>query len=51
VFGHRARLAHSHQGAHLHRLRRQLWISLGVATLLAVIALLLLPPHANGNFV
>jgi hypothetical protein len=51
VFGHRPRLAHMHQGEHPHPLRRQLWISLGAATLLAVIALLLLPPHANGNFV
>jgi hypothetical protein len=26
-------------------------VTIGVATLLAIIALLLLPPHANGNFV
>jgi hypothetical protein len=51
VFGHRPRLAHSHQGEHPHPLRRQAWITIGVATLLAVIALLLLPPHAHGNFV
>jgi hypothetical protein len=51
VVEHRPRLAHSHQGEHPHPLRRQLWISLGVATVLALIALLLLPPHANGIFV
>jgi hypothetical protein len=51
VFGRRPRLAHSHQGDHQHPLRRQAWITIGVATLLAIIALLLLPPHAHGNFV
>jgi hypothetical protein len=51
VFGHRPRLAHSHQGEHPHPLRRQVGITIAVATLLAIIALLLLPPHANGNFV
>jgi Low-density lipoprotein receptor repeat class B len=50
VFGHTPRLAHSHQGDHPHPLRRQAWITISVATLLAVIALLL-PPHAHGNFV
>ncbi|HKG19653.1 MAG TPA: hypothetical protein VKB00_07940, partial [Candidatus Limnocylindrales bacterium] len=28
-----------------------MWITIGVATLLAIVALLLLPPHAHGNFV
>jgi hypothetical protein len=51
VFGHRPRLAHSHRGEHSHHLRRQVGLTIAVATLLAVIALLLLPPHANGNFV
>jgi Low-density lipoprotein receptor repeat class B len=49
VFGRRPRLAHSHQGD--HPLRRQAAISIVVAMLLAIIALLLLPPHAHGNFV
>jgi Low-density lipoprotein receptor repeat class B len=51
VFGRGPRLAHGHQGDHPHPLRRQFSIALGVATLLAVIALLLLPPHARANFV
>jgi hypothetical protein len=51
VFGHRPRLAHSHQGEHPHSLRRQVAITIAVATLLAIIALLLVPPHANGDFV
>ena len=51
MFGHRPRLAHPHQGDHPHPLRRQLAISLAVAALLAVLALLLLPPRAHGNFV
>jgi hypothetical protein len=51
VFGHRPRLAHSHQGHHPHPLRRQLAISFAVAATLAVLALLLLPPRAHGNFV
>jgi hypothetical protein len=51
VFGHRPRFAHSDQGDHSHHLRRQVWVTVGVATLLAIIALLLLPPHAHGNFV
>jgi hypothetical protein len=51
VFGHRPRLAHSHQGEHPHPLRRQVAITIAVATLLAIIALLLVPPHANGDFV
>jgi len=50
VFGHRPRLALWHQGDHSHPLRRQVLVTIGVATLLAIIALLLLPPHANGNF-
>ncbi|HSD25157.1 MAG TPA: hypothetical protein VLB79_12605 [Solirubrobacterales bacterium] len=51
MFGHRPRLAHAHQGEHHHPLLRQIGIALGVAALLAIAALLLLPPHANGNFV
>jgi hypothetical protein len=51
VFGHRPRLAHSHQGEHSHHLRRQVGFTIAVATVLAIIVLLLLPPHANGNFV
>jgi hypothetical protein len=51
VFGHRPRLAHSHQGEHPHSLRRQVAITIAVATLLAIVALLLVPPHANGDFV
>jgi hypothetical protein len=51
VFGHRPRLAHTHQGDHPHPLRRQVGITIAVATSLALIALLLLPPHAHGNFV
>jgi Low-density lipoprotein receptor repeat class B len=51
VFGHRPRLAHSHQGEHPHPLRRQAWAAIAIATVLAVLALLLLPPHAHGNFV
>jgi hypothetical protein len=51
VFGHWPRLAHSHQEEHPHPLRRQVAITIAVATLLAIIALLLVPPHANGDFV
>jgi Low-density lipoprotein receptor repeat class B len=51
VFGHRPRLAHSHQADRPHPLRRQAWITVAIASLLAIIALLLLPPHAHGNFV
>lgn len=51
MFGHRPRLAHAHQGDHPHPRRRQVWITIGVAGLLAVIVLLLVPPHARGNFV
>ena len=50
MFGHRPRLAHP-QGEHLHPLLRQVGIALGVSALLAIAALLLLPPHARGNFV
>jgi hypothetical protein len=50
VFGHKPRLAHAHHGEQ-HPLLRQIGISFGVAALLAIAALLLLPPHAHGNFV
>jgi virginiamycin B lyase len=50
VFGHKPRLAHAHQGEQ-HPLLRQIGISFGVAAVLAIAALLLLPPHARGNFV
>jgi hypothetical protein len=47
MFGHRPRLAGDHQ----HPLLRQIGISIGVAALLAIVVLLLLPPHAHGSFV
>ena len=50
MFGHKPRLAHAHPGEQ-HPLLRQIGISFGVAALLAIAALLLLPPHAHGNFV
>ncbi len=50
MFGHKPRLAHAHHGEQ-HPLLRQIGISFGVAALLAIAALLLLPPHAHGNFV
>ncbi len=49
MLGHRPRLAHSHQGD--HPLRRQIALAVAIAALLAILALLLLPPHARGNFV
>jgi len=49
VLGHRPRLAQSHQGD--HPLRRQIALAIPIAALLAILALLLLPPHARGNFV
>ncbi len=42
---------HAHHGHHPHPLRRHALIAVLVAALLAAIALLLLPPKANGNFV
>jgi hypothetical protein len=44
-------LPHSHHSDHPHPLRRQALISIGVAALLALIVLLLVPPRAHGNFV
>jgi hypothetical protein len=51
VFGHRPGLAHTHQGEHQHPLLRQISLAIPIAALLAIIVLLLLPPHAHGNFV
>ena len=51
MFGRRARLAHPQQGEHQHPLRRQAGVTIAIAAVLAIIALLLLPPHAHGNFV
>lgn len=52
MFGHRPLLAHAHQGAHhQHPLLRQIGIAIPIAALLAIVALLVLAPHARANFV
>jgi low-density lipoprotein receptor class B len=50
VFGRTWHLPHWGSD-HEHPLRRQIGLTILVALLLATIALLLLPPHARGNFV
>jgi Low-density lipoprotein receptor repeat class B len=51
VSGHRPALPHARQGDHQHPLLRQSGITIGIAALLALAALLLMPPRAHGNFV
>jgi hypothetical protein len=51
VFGRGLHLSHAHHADRPHPLRRQVLISILIAALLALIALLLLPPRAHGNFV
>jgi hypothetical protein len=51
VVGRVPHLPHSEQSDHPHPVRRQVAISVVVAALLALTALLLVPPRAHGNFV
>jgi hypothetical protein len=44
-------MPHAHRQDHPHPLRRQIVVAIAVAALLAAIALLLLPPRADGNLV
>jgi hypothetical protein len=52
VFGRRlSHAGHSHHDGHDHPFRRRVLLTLLAAALLAALALLIAPPHANGNFV
>jgi hypothetical protein len=52
VFGRRlSHAGHSHHDGHDHPFRRRVLLTLLAAAVLAALALLIAPPHANGNFV
>jgi hypothetical protein len=52
VFGRRlSHAGHSHHDGHDHPVRRRVLLTLLAAAVLAALALLIAPPHANGNFV
>jgi hypothetical protein len=52
VFGRRlSHAGHSHHAGHPHPLRRRIVLTIVAAALLALLALLIAPPHAHGNFV
>jgi hypothetical protein len=51
VFGRRLSHAGHSDAGRRHPLRRRIVLTIVVAALLALLALLIAPPHAHGNFV